>query len=307
MRNAFAAEIKALAEADERVVLLSGDIGNRLFNPYKETCGERFFNCGVAEANMIGVGAGLAKNGFKPVAYTIAPFTTTRCLEQIKLDACYHKLPLVIVGVGAGLSYAGLGPTHHSFEDLAILRPLPGMTLFAPCDAVETRLCLREALKLDGPSYIRLGKKNEPVIHEIEPPFETGRGIKVREGGDTCLLCAGTLMPEVLAAADLLAEDSVSARVVSMHTVKPLDEDLVADALSRFKLTVTVEEHGLIGGFGSAVAEFKVDAGLGGRLLRLGIPDEFVCRSGNQPNARACLGLDASSIAKKVAKTLEGK
>lgn len=304
MRNAFAAEIKALAEADERVVLLSGDIGNRLFNPYKETCGDRFFNCGVAEANMMGVAAGLANDGYRPVVYTIAPFTTTRCLEQIKLDACYHKLPVTIVGVGAGLSYAGLGPTHHSFEDLAILRPLPGITLMAPCDAVETKVLLREAVNLGSPCYMRIGKKNEPVMHDQEPKLTVGRGYEMREGKDISLLCAGTLMPVALEAAELLSAEGLGCSVVSMHTVKPLDEPLIERRLKSSRLTVTLEEHGLVGGFGSAVAELMADNAISGNLLRLGIPDQFVCRSGNQDNARECLGLDARSVTEAIMKRM---
>lgn len=306
MRNAFAAEIKVRAETDRRITLLSGDIGNRLFDPFKETCGDRFFNCGVAEANMIGVAAGLARNGLRPVAYTIAPFVTTRCLEQIKLDLCYHNLPVVVVGVGAGLSYAGLGPTHHSFEDIAILRPLPGMTIFTPCDAVETRLCLRAALELNGPSYIRLGKKNEPVVHAVEPEARLGRGIVLRDHAapDVSLLCAGTLMPEVLAAADALSARGLGCRAASMFTVKPFDEALVADCLERSRLTVAVEEHSLVGGFGSAVAEWRADHDAGrapfGRLLRVGLEDAFVCRSGNQNNARAECGLDAAGLERRV-------
>jgi transketolase len=249
---------------------------------------------------MMGVAAGLAKEGYRPVVYTITPFTTTRCLEQIKLDVCYHGLPVTIVGVGAGLSYAGLGPTHHSFEDLAILRPLPGITLMAPCDAVETRVLLREAVNLNGPCYMRIGKKNEPVVHGETPALVVGRGHELRAGSDVIILCAGTLMPSALAAADLLQERGVACGVVSMHTVKPLDEELVVRSLAEAELVVTLEEHGLIGGFGAAVAEFMVDRGIKGNLLRLGIADQFVCRSGNQGNARKCLGLDSESIAASI-------
>src|SRR5262249_37748072 len=155
MRSAFADEVTKIAIEDERVVLLSGDIGNNLFDRFKVANNGRFFNCGVAEANMIGVAAGLALNGLRPIVYTITPFTTTRCLEQIRDDVCYHAVPVIIVGTGAGLSYAELGPTHHSCEDIAILRSLPGMTVLCPCDSVEVRLMLRESLKQDGPIYMR--------------------------------------------------------------------------------------------------------------------------------------------------------
>ena len=194
MRNAFADEVTALAKSNSKVVLLSGDIGNKLFDKFKEVDERRFYNCGVAEANMMGVAAGMALSGLRPVIYTITPFTTTRCFEQIRVDACYHKAPVVIVGTGSGLSYAELGPTHHSLEDLAILRTLPGMRVMAPCDATEMRLALRAALHEDGPVYIRIGKKGEPKIHQQEPDFKIGRAIVVQEGTDVALLGAGTII-----------------------------------------------------------------------------------------------------------------
>src|SRR2546430_5284860 len=164
MRNAFATEITSLASEDERLVLLSGDIGNKLFDGYKEKFPERFFNCGVAEANMMGMAAGMALSGMRPITYTITPFTTTRCFEQIRVDVCYHNVPVIIVGVGGGLSYASLGATHHSCEDIALLRMLPNMTVICPGDAIEVRGALRAALRHDGPVYIRLGKKGEPIV-----------------------------------------------------------------------------------------------------------------------------------------------
>lgn len=202
MRNAFAAEVTALAAADERVVLLSGDIGNRLFDRFKEQHPERFFNCGVAEANMMSVAAGLALSGLRPVTYTITPFTTTRCLEQIRVDVGYHHAPVTIVGVGGGLSYASLGATHHSCEDIAFLRAIPGMTVLCPGDAMEVRWAMRAALGQDGPVYIRLGKKGEPVIHEAVPSIAIGEALPVRAGDDVCLIVTGNLLPVALEAAE---------------------------------------------------------------------------------------------------------
>jgi transketolase len=305
MRNAFAREVTDLAAADPRVVLLTADIGNRLFDDFKERHPGRFVNCGVAEANMIGVAAGLALSGLRPVVYTIASFVTLRCLEQVRVDVCYHDLGVTLVGVGAGLSYASLGPTHHACEDVACLRALPNMTVLAPGDPVEARLALREAVRLGRPAYLRLGKKGEPVVHQTEPDFAIGKAITVRRGADVCLLSTGTMLPEVLRAADLLAEAGVSARVASFHTVKPLDEDYLRKAFRRFVLVATVEEHGLTGGFGSAVAEWLADRPpQRAALCRFGTPDAFHHEAGEQEHARRCCGLTAEQIAGRVRQRL---
>ncbi len=300
MRNAFAETLTKLAQEDERVVLLSGDIGNKLFDPFKKIDASRFYNCGVAEANMMGVAAGMALNGLRPVIYTITPFTTTRCFEQIRVDVCYHKAPVIIVGTGSGLSYAELGPTHHSLEDLAILRTLPGMCVLAPCDAVELELMLRAALLQDRPVYIRIGKKGEPLIHQQKPSLRIGEAIVMREGRDLGLLCAGILMPEVLKAADLLDAQGISAEVVSFHSIKPLDTAYLQNASNRFSLLATIEEHGLIGGLGGAVAEWRAEEDAQIKLLSLGTPDQFMHEIGSQKYAQVKYGLEAEQIAARV-------
>ena len=301
MRNAFAAALSQIAAEDERVVMLSGDIGNRLFDKFKEKFPQRFFNCGVAEANMVGIAAGMAASGLRPIAYTITPFVTTRVMEQIRVDVCYHNVPVVIAGIGAGLSYASLGATHHSCEDVAMLRSLPNMSVVCPADPVETGLALRAALNHNGPVYLRLGKKGEPVVHKTPPEFVIGRGIVVREGTDVCLLSTGTVLPEVVGAAETLDGKGVSARVVSFHTVKPLDAALLADAFARFKIVATIEEHSLIGGLGSAVAEWLADhPAQRAKLCRFGTPDAFMHEAGEQEFAREKFGLTPAHIAEKV-------
>jgi transketolase len=300
MRNAFAAELYACAAADPRVVLLSGDIGNRMFDEFKASWPDRFYNCGVAEANMMGVAAGLAMSGLRPVVYTITPFVTTRCLEQIRVDVCYHHAPVVIAGVGGGLSYAELGATHHSCEDIAFLRMLPGMTVVCPGDAVEVRLALRASLAHDGPVYLRLGKKGEPVVHEEPPEFAIGRGIMIREGADAAILSTGNLLPIAVRSAELLRERGRTPTVVSMHTVKPLDEALLERCFGEHPLVVTLEEHSVSGGLGGAVAEWLADHPQQGRLLRVGTGDEFLHEAGDQAHARRHFGLDAESLAEKV-------
>lgn len=241
MRNAFASEITSLATQDQRLFLLSGDIGNRLFDTFKGQFPNRFINCGVAEANMISVASGMALCGLRPVAYTINSFITARCLEQIRIDVCYHNVPVIIVGVGAGLSYASLGGTHQSCEDIAFLRVLPNMTVICPGDPVEVRLALRAALNHEGPVFIRLGKKGEPNVHRQPPAFAIGRAIVVRAGNDVCLLSTGNMLPVTVQAAEELEQKGVHAQVVSFHTVKPLDEGLLADVFSRFAVVATIE------------------------------------------------------------------
>lgn len=306
MRNAFADELTRLGNADERVVMLSGDIGNRLFDKFKDAHPSRFFNCGVAEQNMMGVAAGMAMSGLRPIAYTITPFVTTRCLEQIRTDACYHELPVTIVAVGAGLSYSGLGPTHHACEDIAFLRAIPNMVVMCPGDAWEVRGALRAALQQARPVYIRMGKKGEPVIHKGVPEgFAIGKALIIEDGKDVCLLSTGNMLPEAIEAAHNLKEHKVSARVVSFHTVKPLDEICLSEAFGKFKLVATIEEHSLLGGFGSAVGEWVIDRAVRPQaFLRFGTPDAFFKKSGEQEYAREELGLTGHQIAERVLKTL---
>lgn len=306
MRNAFADEMTLLAPQDPRLVLLSGDIGNKLFDKFKAVDDSRFYNCGVAEANMMGVAAGMALNGLRPFVYTITPFTTTRCFEQIRVDVCYHHAPVVIVGTGSGLSYAELGPTHHSLEDMAILRTLPGMRVLAPCDSTELRLALRAVLQDDSPTYIRIGKKGEAAIHEKPPVgFKLGEALVLRPGKDVALLCAGNMMTETFKAADKLAALGISAEVVSFHTVKPLDEKYLQAASTRFGLVATIEEHSRIGGFGSAVAEWRMAESNPLRQLSFGTDDQFLHKVGSQSYARAQLGLTAEAITARVSAALK--
>ncbi|MEW5864877.1 MAG: transketolase C-terminal domain-containing protein [Pseudomonadota bacterium] len=308
MRNAFADEITRIGREDERVVLLSGDIGNKLFDRFKEAAPGRFYNCGVAEANMMGVAAGMALCGLRPVVYTITPFTTTRCFEQIRVDVCYHRAPVVIVGTGSGLSYADLGPTHHSLEDLAILRTLPEMTVLAPADSIELRLALRQALRLNRPVYMRIGKKGEPLVHAQEPEFEIGRAITVRGGTDVCLIGTGVMVAVVLDAAKLLAQRGVSARVDSFHTIKPLDVERLAEIFSRYGLVAVAEEHGRIGGLAGAVAEWlAAQDSPSGRLLAFGTGDAFMHEIGSQRYARLKFGLTAENIAAQVTANLRAR
>ncbi len=302
MRNAFAEEITALGNADPRVVMLSADIGNRLFDKFKTKQPERFYNCGVAEANMISMAAGLASTGLRPVCYTITPFITARCFEQIRVDVCYHHQPVIIVGTGSGLSYASLGATHHSLEDIALLRSLPGMRVLAPADSLELRACLRSALAGDSPTYIRIGKKGEPVIFPAIPTFDFGVWNQLRPGQTVALLGAGNMVPTVLEAADLLERNGIAPRVYSCASIKPLDEGTLHRVFTECDVVVTVEEHSRIGGFGSAVAEWLVDqpSRYDARLLRFGAPDHFLHESGEQDHARQVYGLTPGAIVEAV-------
>jgi len=297
MRNAFADEVTALAQSQDNLVLLSGDIGNRLFDKFKDVAGERFINCGVAEANMMSVASGLAMSGLRPIAYTITPFVTTRCLEQIRDDVCYQNVPVIIVGVGSGLGYASLGPTHHSCEDIAFLRALPNMTVTCPGDALEVRAILRRALEHDGPIYLRLGKKNEPVIHNTIPDLSLGKGLLLRKGDDVSLFSTGTTLPLAAEVTDQLASHGLKVRLVSLHTVKPLDTEMMELAFNETQLVITLEEHSLIGGLGAAFAEWIADRGsLPARLYRVGTRDEFLEESGGVAFARSHFGITKEDI-----------
>jgi transketolase len=296
MRNAFADEVTQIAKVDPRVVLLSGDIGNRLFDQLRAQRPSQFLNCGVAEQNMMGVAAGMGLSGLRPIVYTITPFTTVRCLEQIKVDVAYHESPVIIVGTGSGLSYASLGPTHHSLEDFAIFRAIPNLQLFSPWDAPSLRACLRMALESGRPTYMRIGKKGEADLCEGRAVPAVGNGLVLLTGKQLCILAVGTVAQEVMAAARTLRQQGIEAEVVLTHTVKPCPTVLFDDLLSRFDCFVTVEEHARIGGFGESFLSHLALQGLQKRVISLGTSDSFMPMVGSQEFARSHFGIDATSI-----------
>ncbi len=290
-----------LAALDPRIVLLSGDIGNRLFDPFKMQFPSRFLNCGVAEANMTSMAAGMAMCGLRPVTYTIASFNTTRCLEQIRVDICYHNVPVIIVGTGSGLSYASLGSTHHSCEDISFMKSIPNLTVLCPADAMELKILLRLALQQNGPVYMRIGKTKEPVVYSEIPELTIGKGHILSPGKDLCIISTGNMLPIAMDVAKILKRSQVEAEVVSMHTVKPLDTDLLAALSSKFPYLISIEEHSLIGGLGSSIAEWMVDHGVVfPRLIRFGTQDQFPHSIGSQHYMREYFGLSPEKIVEKI-------
>lgn len=300
MRNAFAKQLEVLAEANEKMVFLTGDLGNRLFNSYRAKFSNRFVNCGVAESNMNSVAAGLAASGLRPVTYSIAPFNTTRSLEQIKVDICFHNLPVMVVGIGAGLSYASLGGSHHACEDIAIMRALPNMSVVCPGDILELESLFSEAINYSGPIYFRLGKKGERIVHQTMPNCKIGQALEIREGKQIALFTTGNTLPLAVDVAEKLKQEGLSVAVISMHTVKPLDAKCLQDASKRFNHWVSIEEHSLIGGLGSALSEWLIDHDIKLKLQRFGTPDHFLTKVGSQDYVREICHLDEESIVQSI-------
>ena len=308
MRNEFAKTITELAQKKKDIVLLAGDIGNKLFDDFKKNNPKRFYNCGVAEANMTGVASGLAASGFRPVTYTITPFNTLRCFEQIRLDICYPNLPVIIVGTGSGLSYASLGATHHSMEDISILKTLPNLQIICPGDQKEVREALIKAYESNRPTYIRLGKKGEPIVHKKKPKFQIGKSIFIKKGHHLSILGVGNALSIANECEEILRNKKISSDLISFHTPKPIDHKLLKSLFKSKKLIVVIEEHGLIGGVGSGILEWASDNGFDSRkVLRFGGPDKFLTGCGNQNEARNLIGLTANKISSQVIDKLKKK
>lgn len=304
MRNAFIRGLTKLAESNKRIVFLTGDLGYKLFDDFATRYPGRFLNAGVAEQNMVGVAAGLASEGFRPFVYSIATFATLRCLEQIRDDVCYNELPVTIVGVGGGFSYGANGPTHHATEDLAIMRALPNMTVIAPGDPVETEQSIAAIATIDGPVYLRLGRTDDVIVHRAQPEFQIGRAITVQEGKDCTLIATGGMLPTAVRTAELLTTRNIAARVVSMHTIKPLDKCVLKESCNT-KLTVTLEEHSCIGGLGSAVSEWMTTEHIEQQLLIIAAEDRFTSKTGSQRSICKENGIDPETIAHRVLEKLQ--
>ena len=307
MRTAFIDTLLDLAQKDPRIVLMVGDLGFGVVTPFMERFPAQFVNAGVAEQNMTGMAAGMALSGKIVFTYSIANFPVMRCLEQIRNDVCYHQANVKIVPVGGGMAYGALGVSHHATEDLAVMRALPNMVVVAPGDPIEARLATRALATLDGPAYLRLGRAGEPTVHQLEPDFKIGKAITVREGNDLTLISTGGQLHDTVRAADILAEEGINARVLSMHTLKPLDVVAVLAAARDTPAIFTLEEHSIIGGLGSAVAEVLMEADERPRYFRrIGLRDTFTSVVGDQDYLRAHYGLHPAGIVAIVQSVLAG-
>ena len=297
MRDAFVRALMREAANDPRLMLVTGDLGFGVLKPFWEKYPEQYINAGIAEQGMTGLAAGLAMTGRTVLTYSIGNFPTLRCLEQIRNDCAYHNADVKIVCVGGGFVYGSLGMSHHATEDMAILRALPGVTVFTPGDPHEVEAVVPVMLRTPGTCYLRLGRGGEPCLH-ADPiaDWQLGKAITLREGTDVALLSAGGILTQTAAAANLLAEQGVSAEVVSFPCLKPLDTEKIAELTARFRHIVTVEEHTVVGGFGSAICEAVAENGSGCRVHRIGMPDVYSTVVGTQDYLRGVYDMDGKAI-----------
>lgn len=307
MRQTFFDALEELAQADDRIYLLTGDLGFKLFDRFRAAHPERFINAGIAEQNMVGLAAGLAMSGMNVYCYSIAPFLTMRAYEQIRLDIAYHGLNVKLVGVGGGFTYGFEGMSHFGIEDLSLMRSLPNMSVVVPAGPAEARLAALAANEYPGPLYVRLGKNGEPDVHGSAPHFRIGMGTVLAEGKDAAVIAIGSMVHEARNAVAALAKRGVRATLVNMHTLKPLDARLVLECASGHGALFTVEEHALAGGLGSAVAEVLAEASYGGIFGRIGIPDRLAAGVGDASYQRKKYGLTAEGIAAYILMELEQK
>ena len=300
MRDAFLDALTSLAEKDKDVVLLTGDLGYGVFEEFESRFPGQYFNVGVAEQNMSGIASGLSLEGKKVVTYSIGNFPTLRCLEQIRNDACYHDANITIVASGGGFSYGSLGMSHHATEDLAILRALPNISVVAPCTANEAGEAIKAMIQKGGVAYLRLDKTNAEES-PIESPFIIGKARRYKEGNDITLVAIGGILNDVNIASVELKKLGINARVVVMHTIKPIDKDEIIDAATNTGGIVTVEEHNIDGGLGSAVSEICMDYGvIPKKFLRIGLNNEYSSIVGSQQYLRSRYQIDSIAIIDKV-------
>lgn len=304
MRTAFIEALLEAAAADPNLWLLTGDLGFSVLEPFRDRFPNRFLNVGVAEQNMAGVAAGLALGGKHVFTYSIANFPVLRCFEQIRNDIAYHHLNVKTVAVGGGMAYASLGYSHHGVEDLAVMSALPQMTVVAPADPIETRAAVHALAATPGPAYLRLGKAGEPILHQATIPFTLGKGITLRSGPDLTLVSTGAALALTLDAARVLATQHIHATVISLHTLRPLDRELLLASAARTGALVTVEEHGP-GGLASIAALEIATHAPGTRFRPVFLQGAPPAIAGSQEQLRAQMGLSLDSVLTAAHATLQ--
>lgn len=302
MRKTCLEMVFELAKQDERILFVGSDLGYGTLEEFGRMFPDRFYMEGISEMNVVGLAAGLAMEGNIPYVNTIATFLTRRCYEQVAMDVCHANLPVRLIGNGAGLVYAPLGPTHEAIEDIAIMRALPNMTIVAPADAEEMRQFMGVSVDHPGPIYIRLAKGYDPVVTDPNATFEIGRAVSMREGGDALLVTTGIGLGICLDAVEILASQQIEAGVLHLPTLKPLDLDSLLVRIGQVPVVVSVEEHSIIGGLGSAVAEVIAEASFETpkRFTRVGIPDAYPDRYGSQSTQLEHFGITPNQVAAQV-------
>ena len=300
MRDAFVRALMREAAADPRLTLITGDLGFGVLKPFWETYPDQFVNAGIAEQGMTGLAAGLARTGRPALTYSIGNFPTLSCIEQIRNDCAYHDANVKIVCVGGGFVYGSLGMSHHATEDMAVLRALPGVTVFTPGDPAEVEAVVPVMLRTPGTCYLRLGRGGEPMLHDGPvTDWTLPRALTLRQGTDVALLSAGGILTQTVSAARLLQEQGVSAEVVSFPCLKPIDREKLIELAGRFRQLVTVEEHNIVGGFGSAVCEVIAETGMPCRVHRIGMEDVYSCIVGTQQYLRSQYRMDDRAICER--------
>lgn len=305
MRDTFVRTLIDIAKENKNVELVTGDLGFGVLKPYWEQIPDQFINAGIAEQNMTTVAAGMALEGKTVFTYSIGNFPTLRCIEQIRNDCAYHNANVKVVCVGGGFVYGSLGMSHQATEDIAILRALPDVVVMAPADTAEAEAATRAIAAYPGTCYLRLGRGGEKRIHEKLEHFEIGKAIKVKDGEKIAIFSTGAIFEEVQGAYDILCEKGYQPAVYTFPTVKPIDQEVIKACAKDYDLIVTCEEHNVIGGFGSAVAEVMSEMRQRKAFqLRIGLNDEYATRVGNQKYLREQYGMSASGIARKIEETM---
>lgn len=301
MRDSFIAALTEIAEKNERVALITGDLGFGVLQNFAKRFPKQFINAGVAEQNMTALACGMALSGWKVYTYSIANFTTLRCLEQIRNDVCYHDADVTVVSVGGGFSYGQLGMSHFATEDLAILRALPNMKVVAPSETWETSDLTHILANQKGPTYLRLDKGQGGVPRLEGEAAQLGKARQLRDGTDVTLMAIGAIVSEAIKAAENLKQHGINARVLAFNSLKPIDQDAIIRAAEETGGIITVEEHSTIGGLGGAVAELCLEHGARPPFFkRVGMPDIFPTIVGDQDYLRKAYCLDAESIVELV-------
>jgi transketolase len=306
MRSAFVNNLVEIARVNKNVFLLTADLGFKLFDEFRKDFHDRFINVGVAEQNMIGVAAGLSLSGKNVYCYSMIPFLMLRALEFVRVDLCYQNLNVKLIGVGGGLTYGLEGMTHHAIEDIAVARALPNLSVVAPGDPIEARGIIRDSVGYPGPLYVRLGGNNDPVVHGDGQEVRIGKGIVVQEGDGVTLFCTGGTLAAAKAAVGILeTEGKRRPTLISLHTIKPLDTELVLAQAKRSEAVFAVEDHSVIGGLGSAIGEVLLEQGYRGLFCRIGLPDQYSPVVGRSNYLRQVHGLTPEGIAARVVSMLK--